>query len=91
MFFNRRKHEREVVKDCEVDFMTNRWNCRGQVLDISDGGMRVDIDMVPEMHEEVQVSATLQGGRKLNKRAVVVWFLKKIPPETGAMVGLKYF
>jgi len=90
MFLNRRKHERIAVKECIVEGYSMRWTCNGQVMDISDGGMRIDLDGVPEMHEEVQLYMTCVNGRELTRKAIVVWFIKKIPPEVGAMVGLQF-
>ncbi|MFH1489239.1 MAG: PilZ domain-containing protein [Pseudomonadota bacterium] len=90
MIFKRRKFERETVTDCTVEFVTSRWKSYGEVLDISEAGMRVYIDRTPEMHEAVQLNMTCGSGRSLNKKAIVIWFIKKVPPEVGAMVGMKF-
>ena len=90
MIFNRRKHERIPVVDCMVQCSFGKRACTGQVLNLSEGGMRVDMEEVPAMHAEVSLSMTCENGRELNRKAVVVWFIKKVPPEVGAMVGLKF-
>lgn len=90
MIFNRRTHEREVVTDCAIVFSTAGWKSYGYVQDISEGGMKVDIEEVPNMHEEVTISMTCDTGKKLDRKAMVIWLIKKTPPEVGALVGLKY-
>ncbi|MFH1490292.1 MAG: PilZ domain-containing protein [Pseudomonadota bacterium] len=90
MMFKRRKFERETVTDCIVEFVPSGWKCHGEVHDISEAGMRVDIDQTPEMNEEAQLRMTCGSGRSLNKKAIVIWFIKKVPPEVGAMVGMKF-
>ena len=89
MFF-RRKHKREKISECFVECSSGRWNCNGQTLDISEGGMRVEMEEVPDMNEEIELFMRCESGRQLNKRAVVVWFIKKVPPEVGSLVGLKF-
>lgn len=90
MIFNRRKHERIPVVDCTVRCSSGNWACTGQVVNLSEGGMRVDMEEVPAMHAELDLSMTCESGRRLNRKAVVVWFIKKVPPEVGAMVGLQF-
>lgn len=89
MFF-KRKFEREIVKDCVVDCSSSGWTCSGQTVDLSEGGMRLEMEIIPNIHEKVELYMNCESGRQLNKKAIVVWFIKKERPEEGAIVGLKF-
>lgn len=90
MFFSRRKHEREKVTDCTFECSSEDWSCNGYVVNLSDGGMKVDLEDVPVMNREIEIFMACESGKKLNKRAVVAWFIEKTKPETGAVAGLKF-
>ena len=86
MFRRRRKHEREKVTDCHVNCLSSKWSCESEALDISEGGMRLDMEEVPAIGDEIELHMTCESGRALNRKAVVVWFIKKSPPQIGSMV-----
>ena len=90
MFFNRRKHERSTVEGQVVTCTSGRGSSAGRVMDVSEGGMRVDMDRVPAMHEEIQVHMTRDDGHESTRKAVVIWFIEKTPPGGGAIAGLQF-
>jgi hypothetical protein len=90
MFFNRRKHERALVKDYTVTCDSRSGSYAGQVMDISEGGMRVEMERVPAMHEKIILHMTDDNGLESTRKAVVVWFIVKTPPDVGAIVGIQF-
>lgn len=87
-----RKYKREKLENCEARLSTAEWSGIAQVIDISEGGMKIDIQETPyiKMHEEARLNVTLTSGQKLDKQAVVVWYMEKMTPETGSIIGLKF-
>jgi len=88
--FGRRKHARRIVEDCSVRCASKKWICPGKVLDISEGGVKVDMEVRPEITQNIELFMTDESGLQLKKKAVVVWYIRKSPPETGAIASLKY-
>lgn len=52
--------------------------------------MKIDSEEVPIMHDEVDLYVTYGNGQELKRRGKVVWFIKKAPPEVGALVGVQF-
>ena len=77
------------MKDWTVFCVNGKWSSNGKVLDVSEGGMSVDMDHVPEMKQPV-ILHIRNGKKELTREAVVVWYIKHVPPAAGAMVGLQY-
>jgi len=50
----------------------------------------LDIDEIPDTKDEIVLYMTDEKGREMKKKAVIVWFIRKTPPEIGAMVGVKF-
>jgi len=91
MIFNRRKATRETIsRECRVDCPKGNWSCSGKVLNMSQGGVGLDIDEIPDTKDEIVLYMTDEKGREMKKKAVIVWFIRKTPPEIGAMVGVKF-
>ena len=90
MFFRRRKFERIKLENCVVDCYCLGMKYQAKVVDLSDGGMKLDIEESFNIHQEMELVMTCEDGSELKRRAAVVWFLEKIYPETGAFVGLKF-
>jgi hypothetical protein len=91
MFPKKRKHKRDMITGtCRVESPQGMWSCEGRVINISEGGMGIDIERVPGFNEEILVYMRDAGGRELSKRGVVAWFINKTPPEEGAMLGVKF-
>lgn len=90
MFFRRRKHKREQVTDCLIEGYSQEGAFDGKVVDLSDGGMKVNLAEVPDMTSPLTVYMTCASGRDIKKNAVVAWFVENMPPETGVLVGLKF-
>ena len=90
MIFNRRKNKRKIVKGATVECDSKHFSCDGKVLNISDGGIALDIAGVPTGHEEFDLKIRYKNGKKLKKKAVVVWFIRKNAPDVGATVGMKF-
>ncbi len=90
MFFRRRKFERIKLEDCVVDCHCLGMNYQAKVVDLSEGGMKIDIEETFNIHQEMDLVMTCEEGRELKRKAIVVWFLEKIYPEKGAFVGLKF-
>ncbi|MFC1821385.1 PilZ domain-containing protein [Thermodesulfobacteriota bacterium] len=90
MIFNRRKFKRKNAKDATVECESRHLSCVGKILNISDGGIALDIAGVPTGHEEFDLTIKFKNGKKLKQKAVVVWFIRKNAPDIGATVGMRY-
>lgn len=91
MFQKRRKHKREsVIKACRVESSSGKWSCDGRVLNVSEGGIGLDIEMVTYPKDQVVVYMTGDDGKELIRTGLVAWFISKTPPEEGATIGLKF-
>ena len=84
--------EKLKVQNCVIDGkgMGSGTRHRADVIGISELGMEIDIAEPPDLDGEIDLTMICENGKKLRKRANVVWFLKKIHPETGTFVGLKF-
>ncbi len=59
-------------------FVQCRWSGsehRARVIDISEGGLKIDIEAPLEMNQEIELLMEDDGGRPVNRRAAVVWFV----------------
>ena len=90
MIFNRRKHKRKKIEGATVECESKHLSCVGTVLNVSDGGIALDIAGVPAGHEEFDLKITCKNGKKLKQKAVVIWFIRKNAPDVGATVGMKF-
>ena len=90
MIFNRRNNKRKNVKGATVECESKHLSCFGKILNISNSGIAIDIAGVPTGHEEFDLTIKYKNGKKLKQKAVVVWFIRKIAPDVGATVGMKY-
>jgi c-di-GMP-binding flagellar brake protein YcgR len=90
MFFRRRRFERIKLEDCVVECYCLGMTYQAKVADISEGGMKIDIEEPFNIHQEIELHMTCRDGKELRRRAAVVWFLEKTFPETGAFVGLRF-
>jgi hypothetical protein len=90
MFFERRKYERHTVKNCTVVCSSGRWSHQGEVLNISEGGMQIIMDEVPDMHSELRVFMTCEDGQEIAREGLVVWLIKNSPPKAGSRFGLEF-
>jgi len=85
--FWRRKFKRQKIKGCTIKYFTDDWEGSCKVIDISDGGMKVDFDSIPDKNSELRVVLPNNS----IKRAKIVWYFEKIAPEIGATVGLQFY
>jgi hypothetical protein len=90
MIFNRRRYKRKNIKGATVECDSKHLSCDGKVLNIADGGVALDIAGVPAGHEEFDLTIKYKNGKKLKKKAVVVWFIRKNAPDVGATVGMRF-
>jgi len=90
MIFSRRKDKRKIVKGCILEYTSNGYTHKGKMLNISKSGIGVELEKEPEMNDILDLVMTYKNGGKLSKKAEVVWFIKKIEPEKGAMAGLRF-
>ena len=61
-------------------FVQCRWSGsehRAKVIDISEGGLKIDIEEPLMMNQEIELSMEDDGGKSVNRKAVVVWFVWK--------------
>ena len=89
MIFQRRKQTR-LIKDGEVLVCTRKWSGNAKVLDISEGGMRIDIEESADLYEEVTLDMIFEDGGQLSRSANIIWYVEKTAPQKGAILGLKF-
>ena len=91
MFGKRRTQARETVtRECRVECPSSQWSCRGTITNISEGGAGIVLDETPPTRGEIVVSMADTGGRTLNRKGKVMWFIDRTPPETGTTIGVKF-
>ena len=90
MISQRREQIREPISDCEVHVSSWQWTKKAKVLDISEGGMKIDIEESADLYEEVTLNMICEDGRKLSRDAIVIWLIDKVTPQKGAFIGLKF-
>lgn len=59
-------------------FVQCRWSgveYRARVIDISEGGLKIDIEEPLKMNQEIELVIEDDGGRSVVRKAVVVWFV----------------
>ncbi|MFH1487878.1 MAG: PilZ domain-containing protein [Pseudomonadota bacterium] len=91
MFFKNRKHSRESVSgECRVESVSGNWAGKGRVLNISDSGMGLELDEELQTREKLTLYMTGDSGEEMQKKAVIAWYINKIPPDKGTTLGLKF-
>jgi len=91
MFFKNRKHPREAVsRECRVEGLSGTWAGKGKVLNISENGMGLELDEELQSKEKLRLYMTDESGEEMEKKAVIVWYINKIPPDKGTTLGLKF-
>jgi c-di-GMP-binding flagellar brake protein YcgR len=91
MFIDRRKHTREAVaQTCSVECASEGWSCSGEIKDISDGGMGLEMMKAPKVRDEMTLYMMDQGERPSVKKGMVAWVKEKTSLEVNAMVGLQF-
>jgi tetratricopeptide (TPR) repeat protein len=89
MVFRRKKFERREPEVHVVDVVVSGSRHRAKVLDISEGGMKIEVEESLRINQEVDLLMTSEDGKELRRRASVVWFTLKSNPARSR-VGLKY-
>jgi tetratricopeptide (TPR) repeat protein len=74
------RRERRTSKRMEVTdrFVQCRWSGsehRARVIDISEGGLKIDIEAPLTMNQEIELLLEDDGGSSVNRKALVVWFV----------------
>jgi len=89
--FSKRKQKRETVsRECRLVCPLGKWSTTGTVINISEGGVGLEVQQLPTTKDEVILFITDENGKEISKKAIVAWFIHKIPPDPGATVGLNF-
>ena len=90
IFFKRRKSKRVKVINCIVNCIGSDEEYQAEVLDLSEQGMKIDIEEPLVLCLKVNLFMTCEDGKELEKKAEIVWFVKKTYPENGIYAGLRF-
>jgi tetratricopeptide (TPR) repeat protein len=76
----RKRRERRAFKRMEVTdrFVQCRWSgseYQARLIDISEGGLKIDIEEPLQMNQEIELLMEDDWGKPVNRKAVVVWFV----------------
>jgi len=88
--FKRRKFRRLKVINCVVNCIDSDKEYQAEVIDLSERGMKIDIEEPLVLYLKVNLFMTCEDGKELEKKAEVVWFIKKTYPEKGIYTGLRF-
>lgn len=89
--FSRRKQQRETVStECKVVCPVGKWSTNGTILNISEGGVGLELEQLPTTKDEVILFMTDEKGKEITRKANIAWFIYKTPPDSGATVGLNF-
>ena len=81
---------RTKVVNCIVNCIDSDKEFQAEVIDISKQGMKIDIKESLVPNRKVNLFMTCEDGKELEKKAEVVWFIKKTYPEKGTYAGLRF-
>jgi hypothetical protein len=88
---DRRKYKRrKSLRPCSVECLRRKWSCSGYVLNISKGGVGLDVLKACRVADELSFSMVDRRGKEFSRKGVVVWARKRPFPDSGSLVGLRF-
>lgn len=90
MIFDRRNHLREESDNGEVHITAKNFSCTAGVINLSDGGVKIETEKVPPKFERLRIIISSDNRQKAYKEGIVVWFVDKDAPDFGFFVGIKF-